>query len=318
MKKSWIILFCAAMALIACNKNNNAEEESDIPGKMSDLEYFQDGFVKLDENGNIVGYIIGENLNEADPSEVSVPVVDYDEARSLFLKWLPEGGQPAVNGKTYTWEMTDEEDKSEGQVIFAESTTPGVIATIRIQSQEAKVRTVKFIPETAWPENSSDMEEFLEKNYYLGALVQVTKDNGAGKGEFIVIREWTKQEDGIMIAMEGKKWEGFYDNPSPENNRDKCSSVNTTQTVSRVLHEGNNYEYIVNVYGKSKNWPSLDNRYLTTKQEKEYLPVMRTYPIAVNLETGEKMRINTFFKNPSYYKVYIYWFKPDGDKVQYW
>ena len=58
MKKSWIILFCAAMALIACNKNN-AEEESDIPGKMSDLEYFQDGFVKLDENGNIVGYIIG-------------------------------------------------------------------------------------------------------------------------------------------------------------------------------------------------------------------------------------------------------------------
>ena len=318
MKKFIYILF-AALALVACNKNNATEEESDIPGKMSDLEYFQDGFVKLDDNGDIVGYIIGENLNEADPSEVSVPAEDYDQARSLFLKWLPDEAQPTVSGKTYTWEMTGEDGKSEGQVIFSESAAPGVIATIRIQSPEARIRTVNFIPETAWPENSSDIEELLEDYYYLGATVQVTEDKGAGTGEYIVIREWSKQEDGIMIAMEGRKWEALYDNPPAEDNRKYCSSVNTTQTVSRVLHEGNNYHYIVNIYGKSKNWPSLDHKYLTTKVEKEYIPVYSSYPITVNLETGEKKRISTgFFNNPSYYKVFIYWFKPAGNTICYW
>ena len=82
--------------------------------------------------------------------------------------------------------------------------------------------------------------------------------------------------------------EALYDNPPAEDNRKYCSSVNTTQTVSRVLHEGNNYHYIVNIYGKSKNWPSLDHKYLTTKVEKEYIPVYSSYPITVNLETGEK------------------------------
>lgn len=318
MKKTFYFLF-AALALAACNKNNDIPEGSEEVGKTSDLEYFQDGLVTLDEDGSIRGYNVGQNLNEADPSEISVPVDTYDEALELFLKWLPEQAQPTVSGKTYTWEMTDAEYKSEGQVVFAQSNAAGTIATIRINASGAKVRTVKFIPFSAWPENSSAMEEYLEEEYYLGATIQVPQNKGAGTGEFIVIREWTPQENGIMIAMEGKKWNGGTDSPSPDNNKKNCSSANTTQTVSRVLHEGNNYNYIVNVYGKSKNWPSLDNRFLTTSTETTYFPTLCTYELVVNLETGDKSRLDTnWFKNPSYYKVYIYWFKPDGDKIKIW
>lgn len=27
---------------------------------------------------------------------------------------------------------------------------------------------------------------------------------------------------------------------------------------------------------------------------------------------------NNIFKNQSWYRVFIYWFKPDGDKIEYW
>lgn len=311
MKKTALLL-CAALALLACNK---MDQEDVFTGKLSDLEFFQDGLVRLDDNGNILGYNIGENLNEADPSEVSYPVDSYQEALEVFLKWLPEGAQPSVSGNTYTWEMTDEEKQSEGQVVFSESTAPGILAMVRVNAQKAKVKTVKFIPTTAWPKNSSAMEEFLADNYFLGAPVFLEKDLGYGSGEFVVIREWSPKENGLMIQMEGEKYEQTWDSY----NTGKASSINTTQTVSRELHKGSNYNYIVNTYGKSKGWPSLDNRYLTKNVKHGGFLGTSTYNTFVNLETGEEGEFdNNLFTNQSWYRVFIYWFKPDGDKIKYW
>ena len=112
MKRVLWIFCAAALALVACNKNNTENTSGDA-GKLSDLEYFQDALVTLDQNGSIRGYNVGQNLNEADPSEITVPVDTYDEARELFLRWLPSGSKPSVSGKTYTWEMTDQENKAE-------------------------------------------------------------------------------------------------------------------------------------------------------------------------------------------------------------
>lgn len=311
--KKILLLLCATLALFACRKIDQQGQEGEPAGKLSDLEYFQDGLVRLDENGSIVGYNVGENLNEADPSELSVPADDYQEALGRFLGWLPDGARPAANGKTYTWDMTNEKDQPQGQVVFAESTVPGVVATVSINAQDVKIRTVKFIPATAWPKNASAMEEYLADYYYLGAEVTVEKDEGYGKGEFVVIREWSPKENGIMIQMEGKKYTQMWDNY----NRGKASSVNTTQTVSKVLHQGSNYEYIVNRYGKSKGWPSLDERYLTSKQKTTWYG--STYNYYVNLETGKEGTFdNSLFTNQSWYMVFIYWFKPDGNKIVIW
>lgn len=310
MKKTAFI-FCAALALLACSKDDT-DVQNEYTDKLSDLEYFQDGLVRLDSLGNILGYNVGKNLNEADPSELSVAVDSYEEALDRFLEWLPEGVQPVVNGKTYTCQMTDEENQPEGQVVFAESTDPGVLATVSVTAKGPKINSVLFIPTTAWPENSSEIEEYLEENYYLGAEVEVTEDKGYGKGTFIVIREWSPKENGIMIQMEGTRYEQMWNSY----NRDKTSSINTTQTVSKVLHQDSNYDYIVNTYGKAHGWPSLDERYLTKKIKKKFLTKYFTF---VNLETGKDGKFsNSLFDNQSWYRVFIYWFAPSGNKVTIW
>lgn len=310
MKKTAFI-FCAALALLACSKDDT-DVQNEYTDKFSDLEYFQDGLVRLDSLGNILGYNVGKNLNEADPAEISVPVDSYEEARDRFLEWLPEGVQPVVNGKKYTCQMTDEENQPEGQVVFAESTDQGVLATVSVTAKGPKINSVLFIPTTAWPENSSEIEEYLEENYYLGAEVEVTEDKGYGKGTFIVIREWSPKENGIMIRMEGEKYEQMWNSY----NRDKTSSINTTQTVSKVLHQDSNYDYIVNTYGKAHGWPSLNERYLTKKIKKKFLTKYFTF---VNLETGKDGTFsNSLFDNQSWYRVFIYWFAPSGNKVKIW
>lgn len=313
--KKIALLLCAALALFACRKADPEIPVNEDSGKLSDLEFFQDGLVRLDDSGNITGYNIGENLNEADPSEVSYPVDSYQEALGVFLSWLPDGTQPAVSGKTYTWEMTGEDNQPEGQVVFSDSKEPGVLATVSVNAANAKVRTVKFIPTSAWPKNSSSTEEYLADYYFLGAPVWIEEDRGYGNGEFIVIREWTPQENGLMIQMEGVKYGQTWDSY----NTGKASTINTTQTVSKVLHQGSNYEYIVNTYGKPKGWPSLDNRYLTKNIKHGGFLGTSTYHTFVNLETGEDGEFdNDLFTNQSWYRVFIYWFKPDGDKIIYW
>lgn len=312
MKKVLWIFCAAALALVACNKNNTENTSGDA-GKLSDLEYFQDALVTLDQNGSIRGYNVGANLNEADPSEISVPVDTYDEARELFLRWLPSGSKPSVSGKTYTWEMTDQENKAEGKVVFAESSAPGIVATVSINASGAKVRSVKFIPFSAWPENASSMEDYLAVNYFVGATIQVNENKGAGTGEYVVIKEWTPQEPGLMIQIDPI----IIDNGLNRllNNTD-ASSINTTKRVSQVLHEDNNYEYFVNIYGKSKGWPSLDNRYITSKVETVWLFGSDKY-YCVNLETCKESSI-TKKDGKEHCKVYIYWFKPDGNKIIIW
>ena len=274
--------------------------------------------VETDSLGNILGYLVGANLNEADPTEISVPVNTYEEAVELFKKWLPEGAQLIEENKKITWKMTDEESQEEGETILKASTNPGEIANVTIrkasQTENAPIITsVKFIPFSAWPENSTAIEEYLEENYYLGAEVEVTENKGASTGTYVVIREWSPQEAGIMIRFSGDTWEVMWDGY----NRDNCSSVGTTQTVSHVLHQGSNYDYFVNNYGKKHNWPDLDNRFLTTKVTRKWYGTK--YNWFVRLNTGEADTFtNNMFKNPSYKKVYIYWFIPQGNSVKIW
>ena len=322
MKKYFYLLLCAMFALSSCSNDDSEDnpqtESEEYTGKLSDLELLEDRLVETDSVGNILGYLVGANLNEADPTEISVPVNTYEEAVELFKKWLPEDAQLIEGDKKITWKMTDEGNQEEGETILKESTNPGEIANVTIrktsQTENAPIITsVKFIPFSAWPENSTAIEEYLEEKYYLGAEVEVTENKGASTGTYVVIREWSPQEAGIMIRFEDKTyhyWGDGYD-------RDNCSSVGTTQTVSQVLHQGSNYDYFVNQYGKEHNWPDLHNRFITKTTTKKWYGT--TYFYFVRLNSGEciKLKQNSY-KNPSYTKVYIYWFIPKGNSVKIW
>ena len=120
MKKYLYLLLCATFILCSCSKdesdaNPQSQSESDIEEdvKLSDFEILASQLVETDSEGNILEYSVGANLNEADPSEISVPVDTYEEAVALFKSWLPEGAQLVEENKKITWKITDEDNQQQ-------------------------------------------------------------------------------------------------------------------------------------------------------------------------------------------------------------
>lgn len=302
MKKLVSFFAIAAMILVAgaCNKQEQPDDES---GKMSDLQYLIDGLVRTDDAGNITGYIVGDSLNEANPWEISVPVNNYDEAVATFRDLLPDGAQVTTSGKTLIWTMTDEEGKPEGTAEFAEDPGLGAIAAVTLKPvlQADAVKqvspSVHFILTSAWPQNAGTAREILEKDYYIGATVTLKKNLGYGDGEFLVIRTWKPTEAGIMVRLVDIR--GFT--PSD------CCTMGTMHKVYRAIHD--NYT-LVDDYRKQHGWPSFDRWYRTTSSKKVF------YNGYLSLETDET---RWSFSDPEgSAKAYVYFFGPDGDKVEYW
>ncbi len=304
MKKFISIISIAAMILVAgaCNKQEQPDEDS---GKMSDLQYLIDGLVRTDEAGNITGYLIGDCLNEANPWEISVPVNNYDEAAAIFRDLLPDGAQVTTSGKTLTWTMTDEEGKPEATAEFAEDPGLGAIAAMTIKpvlkadAVKQVSPSVHFILTSAWPQNASAAKEILERDYYLGATVSVTKNRGFGTGDFVVIRPWTPSDCGIMIRLATASLDFEGKNPS----------MGALHKVHKALMA--NYDLLVNGFGKEHGWPTLDYWYKsrnTSKWGKQG---------AVNLKT-DKETWYYILTSGRPHTAMVYYFKPKGDEVELW
>lgn len=282
----------------ACNK----QDQPDEGGKVSDLQYLLEGLIRTDEHGSVTGYMIGDNLNPADPYDISVPVDNFEEAVELFMTLLPPDAAVTRDATSVTWNMTDPDDKPEGKAVLKKNEELGAVATLTVTpllqaSGSRIIPSVTFLPSTLWPENAGAAEEILKRDYYVGAAVWKEKDEGFGRGEFLVIREWTPKEPGIMIQMVGSayKFSGGR------------SAVSTLHKVHKALKA--NYDLLVNGYGKAHNWPSL-NRWFTSRT----VGILRTY--YVNLENGKE---DWFFCSPdNSWLVHVYCFKPNGNKIKSW
>ena len=303
MKKLVSYIAIAAMILVAgaCNKQDQPDDGS---GKMSDLQYLIDNLVRTDEAGNIIGYIVGDSLNEANPWEISVPVNNYDEAVATFRDLLPDGAQVTASGKTLIWTMTDEEGKPEATAEFAEDPGLGAIAVVTVkpvlQAGAAKQvsPSVHFILTSAWPQNAGAAEEILERDYYLGATVTVEKNLGFGTGDFVVIRPWTPSDCGIMIrlATASLDFEGKY------------PSMGALHKVHKALMA--NYDLLVNGFGKEHGWPTLDYWYKSRNTSWGKQGV-------VNLKTDEEKWYYILTTGRPHVAM-VYYFKPKGDEVELW
>ena len=102
MKKYLLWLFGMTMMLTACNQNNPEQT-----AKVDDYSYLIESLMRFDDNGEITGYMIGDNLNEADPLDISVPVKNYDEAIRVFRSLLPMDVTMKEAGTSLIGAMTD-------------------------------------------------------------------------------------------------------------------------------------------------------------------------------------------------------------------
>ena len=308
MKKLVSYLSIAAMILVAgaCNKQEQPDEDS---GKLSDLQYLIDGLVRTDEAGNITGYMVGDCLNEADPWDISVPVNNYDEAAAIFRDLLPDDAQVTTSGKTLIWAMTDEEGKPEATAEFVEDPGLGAIAAMTVKpvlkAGEVKQITpsVHFILTSTWPQNAGAAKEILERDYYLGATVIMEKNLGFGSGSFVVIRPWSPSECGIMIKLK----------TNTSASRNEMSSVKTLHKVHKALYA--NYDLLVNGCGEERNWPSLDRWYMSRNDR---LSITIAEAGFVNLKTNKEKWVFFLNRPDNMALAFVYFFKPDGDKIKFW
>lgn len=333
MKKYLFWLFGATLALTACKQNSAGQNPAEQNIKMDDYEYLVESLMRFDDEGNITGYMIGDNLNEADPLEISVPVKNYEEAVAIFRSLLPQDATVKQEGMLYSWPMTDSLGAEIGELVL--DTLSGHIGHIRMKGRGPKIdpaparakaaqRTPKclFISETAWPENSGAAEEILKDQYYLGAIVEKTQDEGFGSGKFVVIAPWTPQNCGLMIQLDPK---AYYLDDMPKK---KCSGKSTLHRVYKELHTGNNYHDIFEVIGQQVNWPSgLSGWYLTkTKNGSAYYCVNLDNDNEKTYRPGEgnrkidsaPARRATAASSDKLRMAYCYCFKPDGDKIKFW
>ncbi|MDY6380557.1 MAG: hypothetical protein SPK90_07205 [Bacteroidales bacterium] len=335
MKKYLLWLFGITMMLTACNQNNPEQT-----AKVDDYSYLIESLMRFDDNGEITGYMIGDNLNEADPLDISVPVANYDEAIRVFRSLLPMDVTLKQEGTSLIWAMTDSLGNEEGELILEEGSTEDSIAVMRFKGHpkiesapERRVTTSKFppiipsyikctfIPESAWPENAGAAEEILNEQYYLGAVVKKEKDEGFGSGWFVVIAPWTPQECGLMVKIEK---DSYYYNNIPKK---KCSGAGTLHRVYRELHKGSNYHDIFEVIGQQEevNWPTTLNGSYLSKTQKGAAYIL------VNLETNSEKYFNPdagrYIENAparmpaaseKMRMIYCYCFRPNGDKIKFW
>ena len=93
----------AAMPLTSCEKNDDPKVETEQqhdPKSDADqtaiisydaMEWLQGSLVIVDNKGEVVRRVYGKPLDESQPDVISVPVISYDIAETIFLGWVAPG-----------------------------------------------------------------------------------------------------------------------------------------------------------------------------------------------------------------------------------
>lgn len=215
MKKLSILLgmaFMICFSFAACSDDEQTTEtgtdtvEKYEPNELSTL---QSNLVHIDENGKFVERVLGESLDAADTTEVSVGVDNYEEAVSLFSQLFADTTVISNNGTLATFSV--EKGKAE---LMAVSDDKGTLATVLFDVPGLKyVSKINFISHSAWPENAS------QKGFHkLGAIYQYkgwTSGNGVNADDkfdademfnYVCIREYSNGVPALLVAITPKSY----------------------------------------------------------------------------------------------------------------
>ena len=224
MKKYWFYLFLlmviAVMPLTSCNKNDEPkdnEEQKHDPNSDSDvievtghdaLSWLQGCLVVVDEKGEILRRVYGKALDASQPDVISVPVVDYAAAETLFLSWVAPSKEATkvVGGDGYDYYLTDAENNAQGSVSFRPvEDEAGVIArmTVADDTDLKQISEVNFIDATLWPENDSEKVEKGKVYYKKDWVFRVDRSRQVDYESipFYCLQSNTDGNEGILIWL---------------------------------------------------------------------------------------------------------------------
>jgi hypothetical protein len=205
------------MAIFSCRKEDPAERSI----KADDARYLMSNLVFVDENDIITGYMTGFGLNQADPGQISIPCETLEQARDIFLGWIPDYANPVIQEERITWNMTDSLGVSQGAAILVPGGNTGAVAHLELPDRFPGVTGVQFLPASSMPTNAElDVADELDDFFFLN-VVDITEEKYPraqmksyhGNGKFLVIREFSQKTNtsGILLATPDEEHSPWYD-----------------------------------------------------------------------------------------------------------
>ena len=185
MKKNLFYLFmlmvAAAMPLTSCEKDPQTEGEYQKPGEdyveetrpvtaYDGLSWLQRNLVVVDADGEVIRRVYGKPLDASQPTVISVPVYDFADADSTFLRWIAPGKETTKVDGGHDYNLTDRDGNPQGAVSFrAVEGEAGIIARMSVAPGTGlkQVTEVKFIDAELWPENAAYQKLERRKIYWM-------------------------------------------------------------------------------------------------------------------------------------------------------
>ena len=245
MKKNWFYLFLlmvvTVIPLTSCDKDDepvidNGEEEYQKPGEdyveetkpvtaYDGLSWLQSNLVEVDDNNNVIRRVYGKPLDPSQPTVISVPVNDFADAESTFLRWVaPDKEATKVDGG-YDYNLTDRDGNPQGAVSFrAVEGEAGVIARMDIApgTDLKQVTEVKFIDAELWPENAAYQRVERRKIYWMEDYELTWSEGGPYALDlhvekkslpFYCLQDNTNGKEGILVWLSPDE-DNYYSHPT--------------------------------------------------------------------------------------------------------
>ena len=240
MKKNLFYLFmlmaAAAMPLTSCEKDPQTEGEYQKPGEdyveetrpvtaYDGLSWLQSNLVEVDDNNNVISRVYGKPLDPSQPTVISVPVNDFADAESTFLRWVAPGKEATKVDGGYDYNLTDRECNPQGTVSFrAVEGEAGIIARMSVAPGTGlkQVTEVKFIDAVLWPENAAYQRVERRKIYWMEDYELTWSEGGPYALDlhvekkslpFYCLQDNANGKEGILVWLSPDE-DNYYSHPS--------------------------------------------------------------------------------------------------------
>ena len=245
MRKNWFYLFLlmvvTVIPLTSCDKDDepvidNGEEEYQKPGPdyqeetrqvtaYDGLSWLQSNLVEVDDNNNVISRVYGKPLDPSQPTVISVPVNDFADAESTFLRWVAPGKETIKVDGGHDYNLTDRDGNPQGAVSFrAVEGEAGVIARMDIApgTDLKQVTEVKFIDAELWPENAAYQRVERRKIYWMEDYELTWSEGGPYVLDlhvekkllpFYCLQDNTNGKEGILVWLSPDE-DNYYSHPA--------------------------------------------------------------------------------------------------------
>ena len=279
MKKNWIYFFMlmaiTVMPLTSCSNDDDEvkpENEYQKPGEdyveetrpvttYDALSWLQRNLVIVDENDNVVRRVYGKPLDPSKPTVLSVPVNDFADAESTFLRWVAPGKDTIKVDGGYDYNLTDREGNAQGAVSFyAVGDEPGVIARMDIVpgTDLKQVTEVQFIDAELWPENAAYQKVEKRKIYWMEDYEVSWSEGRAYRPNFHVekkllpfycMQDNANGKEGILVYLSPDDY-NYYSHPMMKWYKiDALSYLSSEEEAQKVVD-------LINI-NKGNNWNTM-------------------------------------------------------------